>query len=92
MRASSELSYPVWRLDGSVLTFVNDFGKALIGIGIALVVLGALFWLGDKLPWFGRLPGDIDIKREHFRVYFPVTTCLFISVVLTLLFWLLRKR
>ena len=71
---------------------MNDFGKALIGIGIALVVLGALFWLGDKLPWFGRLPGDIDIKREHFRVYFPVTTCLFISVVLTLLFWLLRKR
>jgi hypothetical protein len=71
---------------------VNDFGKALIGIGIALVVLGALFWLGDKLPWFGRLPGDIDIKRENFRFYFPVTTCLFVSVVLTLLFWLLRKR
>ena len=71
---------------------MNDFGKALIGIGIALVVLGALFWLGDKVPWFGRLPGDIDIKRENFRFYFPVTTCLFVSVVLTLLFWLLRKR
>jgi hypothetical protein len=79
-------------LGDSVSTIVNDLGKALIGIGIALVVIGALFWLGDKLPWFGRLPGDIDIKREHFRFYFPVTTCLFVSVVITLFFWLLRKR
>ena len=71
---------------------MNDIGKALIVIGIALVALGALFWLGDKLPWFGRLPGDINIKREHFQFYFPVTTCLFVSVVVTLLFWLLRKR
>ena len=71
---------------------MNDIGKALIGIGIALIVLGALFWLGDKSPWFGRLPGDIRVEREHFRFYFPVTTCLIISFVLTLLFWLLRKR
>ncbi len=71
---------------------MNDIGKALIGIGIALVVLGALFWLGDKLPWFGRLPGDIDIKRENFRFYFPLTTCLFVSLVVTLLFWLVRRR
>lgn len=71
---------------------MNDIGKALIGIGIALVVLGALFWLGDKLPWFGRFPGDIDIKRENFRFYFPLTTCLFVSLVVTLLFWLVRRR
>jgi hypothetical protein len=71
---------------------MNDLGKALIGLGLVLILLGALFWLGGKLPWFGRLPGDIDIKRENFRFYFPVTTCLFVSVVLTLLFWLLRKR
>jgi hypothetical protein len=64
----------------------------LIGIGIALIVFGLLFSLGGKLPWFGRLPGDIRVEREHFRFYFPVATCLFISVVLTLLFWLLRKR
>jgi hypothetical protein len=55
-------------------------------------VFGLLFSLGGKLPWFGRLPGDIRVEREHFRFYFPVATCLFISVVLTLLFWLLRKR
>ena len=71
---------------------MNDFGKALIGIGIALVVLGALFSLGGKLPWFGRLPGDIRVEREHFHFYFPVTTCLIISIVLTLLFRLLRKH
>ena len=71
---------------------MNEIGKALVIIGVALVVLGALFWLGDKSSWFGRLPGDIDVQREHFRFYFPVTTCLFVSVVITLLFWLLRKR
>jgi len=79
-------------LDGSELTAMNDIGKILIGIGVALIVLGALFSLGGRLPWLGRLPGDIDIKREHFRFYFPVTTCLVISVVVTLLFRLLGKR
>lgn len=71
---------------------MNDIGKALIGIGIALIVLGALFLLGGKLPWLGRLPGDIRIEREHFRFYFPVTTCLIISVAVTLLFRWLGKR
>jgi hypothetical protein len=71
---------------------MNDVGKTFIGIGIALIVLGVLFSLGGKLPWFGRLPGDIRIEREHFRFYFPVTTCLVVSGVVTLLFCLLRKR
>jgi len=79
-------------MDGSELSGMNDIGKTLMGIGIVLVVLGALLSLGGKLPWFGRLPGDIRVEREHFRFYFPVTTCLIISIVLTLLFWLLRKR
>jgi hypothetical protein len=71
---------------------MNDIGKVLIGIGIALIVLGVLFSLGGKLPWLGRLPGDIDIRRENFRFYFPLATCLIISVVITLLFRLLGKR
>jgi Protein of unknown function (DUF2905) len=71
---------------------MSDIGKTLIVIGIALVVLGVLFSLGGRLPWLGRLPGDIDIKREHFRFYFPLTTCLIISVVVTLLFRLFGKR
>lgn len=71
---------------------MNDFGKVLIGIGVALIVLGVLFSLGARLPWLGRLPGDIDIRRENFRFYFPVTTCLIISVVVTLLFRWFGKR
>ena len=71
---------------------MNDIGKTLVDIGIALVLLGAFFWIGGRLPWFGRLPGDIRIEREHFRFYFPVVTCLIISVVLTLLLWLFGKR
>ncbi len=71
---------------------MNDIGKVLIGIGAALIVLGALFLLGGRLPWLGRLPGDIRIEREHFHFYFPLTTCLIISVVVTLLFRLFGKR
>ena len=72
---------------------MNDVGKILVVIGLSIAGLGALLWLGDKagLP-LGRLPGDIRIDREHFKFYFPLTTCLLISLVLTLLVWLLRKR
>lgn len=71
---------------------MNDIGKALVVVGLALVVLGAVFWLGDKTPWFGKLPGDIHVEREHYKLYFPLTTCLLISILLTVFFWLLRKR
>ena len=46
---------------------MNDLGKGLVILGLALVVLGGVLWLGDKLPWFGRLPGDIRVEREHFK-------------------------
>ncbi len=71
---------------------MNDIGKVLVGVGVALIVLGVLFSLGGKLPWLGRLPGDINIKRENFRFYFPLMTCLIISVVVTLLLRLFGKR
>ncbi len=72
---------------------MNDIGKILIVIGLGLVGLGALVWLAGKtgLP-LGRLPGDIRIEREHFKFYFPLTTCILISLVLTLVMWWLRKR
>jgi hypothetical protein len=62
-------------------------------VGLGITGLGALLWLGGKagLPW-GRLPGDIRIDGENFKFYFPLTTCILISLVLTLLMWLLRKR
>ncbi|NTW36388.1 MAG: DUF2905 domain-containing protein [Syntrophobacteraceae bacterium] len=68
-----------------------DLGKSLIILGLAVAALGAALVLSGKLPWLGRLPGDIAVKREHFSFYFPLTTCIIISAVLSFIFWLLRK-
>ncbi len=64
--------------------------KTLIIIGLSILVLGLLWpWL-SKLP-LGRLPGDIVVEREGFRLYFPVTTAVLLSLVASLLFWLFRR-
>lgn len=64
--------------------------KTLIIAGLLLLVVGLLWpWLG-KLP-FGRLPGDIVVERDNFRFYFPLTTGVLVSLVLSLLLWLFRK-
>ncbi len=70
---------------------MNDIGKILVLVGLGLVVLGGLLWLGGKLPSVRPAAGDIRIDREHFKLYFPLTTCLLISILLTLLFRLLGK-
>jgi len=69
---------------------VNEIPKFLIGIGVALVVIG-LVWLaaGRFLP-IGRLPGDIVVEKENFRFYFPIVTCIVISVVLSLIGYVIR--
>ncbi|MBB5349356.1 DUF2905 domain-containing protein [Desulfoprunum benzoelyticum] len=65
-------------------------GRTLVLLGMVLVAVGLAWpWL-QKLP-FGRLPGDIFIKREGFQFFFPVTTSILISIILTLIFWLFRK-
>jgi hypothetical protein len=69
----------------------GSIGKILIIFGIVLVVIGVILILGDKIPWIGRLPGDILIKRERFTFYFPLMTSIIISILLTLLFALFRK-
>jgi hypothetical protein len=66
-------------------------GKILIIFGILLIFLGIIVTLGPKIPWMGKLPGDIIIKKEHFSFYFPLTTCIIISVILTFLLYLLKK-
>jgi hypothetical protein len=68
-----------------------DLGKLLIVAGGLLVCVGVLFLFGVKLSWFGRLPGDIFVQRENFSFYFPLTTGILVSVVLSLLFALLRR-
>jgi len=60
-------------------------GRMLMIVGAALLLLGALFSLGARIPWLGRLPGDIVIERDNFRFYFPITTSIVISIILSLL-------
>ena len=67
-------------------------GKTLIISGIVLAVLGGLIMLSGHIPWLGKLPGDIRIKRDGFSFYFPLTTCIIISILLTLIFRLLGRR
>jgi Protein of unknown function (DUF2905) len=69
----------------------GPLGKMLVLLGAFLIVVGLFLWLGDKIPWIGRLPGDILVKREKFTFYFPIVTCIIISIILTILFSLFRK-
>lgn len=68
-----------------------DMGKILIFAGIVIVGVGILLILGPKIPWLGRLPGDIIIEKKNFKFYFPITTSIIISIILSLIFYLLRK-
>ncbi|MEW5947806.1 MAG: DUF2905 domain-containing protein [Thermodesulfobacteriota bacterium] len=67
-------------------------GKILIVLGLVIAGVGLLFTLGGKIPWIGRLPGDIYIRRKNFTFYFPLATSLLISIILTLLFMLFRRK
>ena len=67
-------------------------GKILIILGIGIAVAGIiLYFAGNKLSWLGHLPGDIRIERENFRFYFPITTMLIISVLVTKIFSVIRN-
>ena len=71
---------------------VESLGKLLIYIGIVVIVLGAVFVLLGKAPWFGRLPGDIIIRREGYSIYIPLVTMILFSLVLTLIFNLIGRK
>lgn len=70
---------------------MSELGKMLVVIGLLIVVVGALLWSGLGKGWLGRLPGDIHYTKGNFTFYFPIVTCLLASLLLTLIFWLLRK-
>jgi len=71
-----------------------NLGKVLIIAGLIVAVLGLLLVLAGKghLPWIGRLPGDFFFKGKNFSFYFPLTTSILVSVVLTLILWLINRR
>ena len=62
-----------------------DLGRMVMIAGAVLLVVGALLTLGGRLPWLGRLPGDIVVERENFRFYFPLATSIIVSIILSLL-------
>jgi len=70
---------------------MGGIGRILIYLGLFLVIVGIAFTFIGKIPWLGHLPGDITIERERFTFYFPLATCLIISVVLSLVLYLLRR-
>jgi len=70
---------------------MGALGKMLILVGVFIILVGLFLLIGEKIPWMGRLPGDIIIRKKNFTFYFPLATCLLISIILTLLFWLIRK-
>lgn len=70
-----------------------NLGRMLIALGLLVAAVGVLVSLAEKLPVrLGRLPGDIVIRGKHSVFYFPLVTCLLISVVLTLVLWLINRR
>jgi hypothetical protein len=73
---------------------MGGLGRTLVVLGLALVALGALLLLAERFPGLriGRLPGDVSVERGNLRLYFPIGTSIVISVVLTVLFWLLGRR
>jgi len=69
----------------------SDLGKVLIVLGAVIAGIGVLLMVGDKIPWIGKLPGDIIIKKEKFTFYLPIVTCIILSILLTIIFSLFRK-
>ena len=70
----------------------SQFGKYIIVTGLIIVVIGVvIYFFSNKLNWIGRLPGDIRIERENFRFYFPVTTMILASVLLTIIIQIIKR-
>jgi len=70
---------------------MQDVGKILVAIGLFTALAGGWMWSGRGFGWLGRLPGDISYQGNDFRFYFPVTTCVLVSIILTLVAWFFRR-
>ncbi len=69
---------------------MQHLGWGFVFIGVVLTLLGGVLLLAPSIPWLGKLPGDIAIEKPGLRVYFPITTCVLLSILLTGLMWLVR--
>jgi len=70
---------------------MSDLGKMLIMFGAIMVLVGVVLLAAPKIPWLGKLPGDITYQGKGFTFYFPLATCILLSLVLSLIFYLFRK-
>ena len=75
-----------------MIMIANLAGKFLVIIGTTIVIIGLVLLWGPKIPFLGKLPGDIYIRKGNISFYFPLATCILISVILTLIFTFLRRR
>ena len=73
------------------LLSMRELGKFVVIIGVITTLVGLALWSGFAPKWLGRLPGDIRIEREHSAFYFPIVTCIILSVVLSLLLSIFRR-
>ena len=70
----------------------GPLGKLLILLGVFIILIGLFLLIGEKIPWIGRLPRDIIIRKKNFTFYFPIVTSIVISIILTLLFTFLSRK
>lgn len=70
---------------------MTDLRKMLVIAGLVVAGIGLLLWSGIGKGWFGRLPGDLHYSKGNFSFYFPVVTCILLSVILSFILWLFRK-
>jgi Protein of unknown function (DUF2905) len=75
----------------NLLSAVRELGKFVVLIGVVVTLVGLVMWGGFAPKWLGRLPGDIRIERGHSAFYFPIVTCIILSIVLSLLLSIFRR-
>jgi Protein of unknown function (DUF2905) len=71
---------------------IQHIGKFLIIFGVIIIAIGGFLLISGKIPWVGKLPGDIIVQRKNFTFYFPLATSILLSLLLTLIFWFFGKR
>jgi hypothetical protein len=71
---------------------MGDLGKTIVTIGVILIIVGIILTMVGKIPGVGKLPGDIFIKKENFSFYFPLTTCILLSVIISAVMYFLGKK
>ena len=71
---------------------MSELGRALIVLGVVIAVVGLFLVFFDRVPWLGRLPGDIHVQRGNWTFYFPLGTSILLSIVLTLVLWLIGRQ